>query len=152
MTQCPSDGWTTAVLADPHALVRAGLRMLLEHHGITVVGEASSAREAVRKVLGHKPSLLVADLGLPGGPLLDTLADVSDVSPGTRVVVVALEDPALARDALAGGAHAFLLKDASVEDLLTALAHVERGGGTSAPGSAPASRPWRPRGPACPTG
>ena len=69
MTEARADGeQITIVLADDHAVVRSGLRMLLEaEEDIEVVAEAGDVDAAQRYVLGHKPNVLVLDLNMPGG-------------------------------------------------------------------------------------
>ena len=72
----------TIVLADDHPVVRSGLRMLLENEtDIEVVAEAGDVEAAQRYVLGHKPTVLVLDLNMPGGSSLDAIPDVADASP-----------------------------------------------------------------------
>ena len=78
----------TIVLADDHAVVRSGLRMVLERAGgFEVVSEAGDADSALRTVLGHKPTVLVLDLNMPGElSSLDAIPRVQEVSPDTHVV------------------------------------------------------------------
>ena len=85
MTEARADGERiTIVLADDHAVVRSGLRMLLEaEEDIDVLAEAGSVDAAQRYVLGHKPNVLVLDLNMPGGSSLDAIPDVADASPDT---------------------------------------------------------------------
>jgi two-component system response regulator NreC len=114
----------TIVLADDHAVVRSGLRLLLERTGdLEVVSEAGTADDAVRTVLGHKPAVLVLDLNMPG-PLssLDAIPRVAEASPGTRVVVLTMqEDPEFARRALRAGAAGYVLKEAADAELVEAI-------------------------------
>ena len=95
----------TVVLADDHGVVRSGLRLLLDQAGMLVLAEAADADSALRSVLGHKPSILVLDLNMPGEPTsLDIIPRVGDVSPGTRVVVLTMqEDPVFAARRFARG-------------------------------------------------
>src|SRR5204863_9381448 len=111
----------TIVLADDHAVVRTGLRMVLERAGgFEVVSEAGDADSALRTVLGHKPSVLVLDLNMPGTlTSLDAIPRVKDVSPGTRVVVLTMqEDPEFARRALRAGAAGYVLKESADDELV----------------------------------
>src|SRR6478736_2335366 len=72
----------TVVLADDHAVVRSGLRLLLDQAGLHVLAEAGDAESALRSVLGHKPAVLVLDLNMPGEPTsLEAIPRVADVSP-----------------------------------------------------------------------
>src|SRR4051794_16265570 len=111
-----ADSTITVVLADDHAVVRSGLRLLLERTGdLEVVSEAGTADDALRTVLGHKPTVLVLDLNMPGElSSLDAIPRVADASPGTRVVVLTMqEDPEFARRALRAGAVGYVLKEAA---------------------------------------
>jgi len=118
------------VLADDHAVVRSGLRLLLERTGdLEVVSEAGTADDAVRTVLGHKPAVLVLDLNMPG-PLssLDAIPRVAEASPGTRVVVLTMqEDPEFARRALRAGAAGYVLKEAADAELVEAIRRAAAG-------------------------
>ena len=118
------------VLADDHAVVRAGIRMLLESvPGWEVVGECGDADAAARQVRGHRPNVLVLDLTMPGRPSLDLVPELRRNAPDTRVVILTMEaDPALARKALAAGAAAYVLKEAADTELVEAIRRVAAGG------------------------
>ena len=120
----------TIVLADDHPVVRSGLRMLLENEpDIEVVAEAGDVGAAQRYVLGHKPTVLVLDLNMPGGSSLDAIPDVADASPGTSVVVLTMqEDPAFAREALQAGASGYVLKQSAGTELVQAIRAAATGG------------------------
>ena len=113
----------TVVLADDHAVVRAGLRLLLDaEDGIEVVGEAGDFPGAVSAVEAHRPAILVLDLGMPGGSGLETIATLTDSVPQTCIVVLTMQDdPAFARGALSRGARGYVLKEAADEELLEAI-------------------------------
>jgi two-component system response regulator NreC len=120
----------TLVLADDHAVVRSGLRLLLDQAGgLRVVAEAGDAGTALRKVLGHKPAVLVLDLNMPGEPSsMDAIAQVAEISPGTRVVVLTMQDdPAFARRALRAGAAGYVLKEAADSELVEAVRRAAAG-------------------------
>jgi two-component system response regulator NreC len=118
------------VLADDHAVVRAGIRMLLESvPGWEVVAECGDADTAARQVRGHHPDVLVLDLGMPGRPSLDIVPELRRSAPDTHVVILTMEaDPALARKALATGAAAYVLKEAADTELVEAIRRVAAGG------------------------
>ena len=142
----------TIVLADDHAVVRSGLRMVLERAGgLEVVSEAGDADSALRTVLGHKPAVLVLDLNMPGElSSLDAIPRVQEVSPGTRVVILTMqEDPEFARRALRAGAAAYVLKEAADDELVDAVRRVAGGGTYLNPrlGAALAAAPPEPAGP-----
>jgi len=107
------------VLADDHAIVRRGVRMVLEaHDGFEVVAEAGDVGAALRKVRGYKPDVLVLDVSMPGGPSLAAIPSFLEASPATAIVVLTMEDqPEFARAALRAGALGFVLKEAADSEL-----------------------------------
>ena len=111
------------VLADDHAVVRSGLRMLLEAEpDIAVLAEASDVDSAARYVLGHKPQVLVLDLNMGDESSLPEIPRLVERSPGTAIVVLTMQDdPAFAREALGGGALGYVLKQAADEELIEAV-------------------------------
>jgi two-component system response regulator NreC len=111
------------VLADDHAVVRSGLRMLLEAEpDIAVLAEASDVDSAARYVLGHKPQVLVLDLNMGDHSSLPEIPRIVERSPGTAIVVLTMQDdPAYAREALGGGALGYVLKQAADEELIEAV-------------------------------
>jgi two-component system, NarL family, response regulator NreC len=125
------DAVITIVLADDHAVVRSGLRLLLEaEDDVEVVAEAGDVEAAQRSVLGYKPTVLVLDLNMPGGSSLEAIPRIADVSPETSVVVLTMqEDPAFAREALQAGARGYVLKHAAGAELVQAI-RAAAGGGT----------------------
>jgi two-component system response regulator NreC len=142
----------TIVLADDHAVVRSGLRMVLDREeDFEVVSEAADADSALRTVLGHKPSILVLDLNMPGEPTsLEAIPRVQEVSPGTRVVVLTMqEDPEFARRALRAGAAGYVLKEAADDELVDAVRRVAGGATYLNPrlGAVLAAAPPEPAGP-----
>jgi two-component system response regulator NreC len=145
-------GPITIVLADDHAVVRSGLRMVLDREDdFEVVSEAADADSALRTVLGHKPAILVLDLNMPGEPTsLEAIPRVPQVSPNTRVVVLTMqEDPEFARRALRAGAAGYVLKEAADDELVDAIRRVARGDTYLNPhlGAVLAAAPPEPTGP-----
>jgi two-component system, NarL family, response regulator NreC len=113
----------TIVLADDHAVVREALRSLLESQDdMEVVAEAGDVESSVRYVLGHKPTVLVLDLNMPGGPSIDSVPDILEASPKTAIVVLTMQDdPAFARDAMQKGVLGYILKHAAGSELVHAV-------------------------------
>jgi two-component system, NarL family, response regulator NreC len=111
------------VIADDHAVVRSGLRMLLEaEDGFEVVAEAGDVASAVRYTRAHRPTVLILDLNMPGEPSLPAIGTVQEASPDTRVVVLTMQsDPSFAREALRGGALGYVLKEAADAELVEAV-------------------------------
>lgn len=126
-----SDGPITVVLADDHQIVRDGIRMVLElEPRITVVAEAGTAEDSARYVLGHKPSVLVLDLNMPGEPSLEVIPRVLENSPETKVIVLTMQsEPAFARTALQAGASGYVVKHSAAKELVEAI-DVALGGNT----------------------
>jgi DNA-binding NarL/FixJ family response regulator len=113
----------TIVLADDHALMRSGLRRLLEAEmDFTVVAEAGDADTALQLTRAHGPRVLLLDLSMPGTPSLDAIPGILAALPGVAVVVLTMHDQVeYAREALAAGASAYVLKDAAETQLVEAI-------------------------------
>ncbi len=127
-----ADDEITIVLADDHAVVRSGLRMLLDaEDGLRVVAEAGTVDDAVRLTKAHRPAILVLDLNMPGidsASSLDALPALADGAPATRVVILTMqENPEYARRALQAGAKAYVLKEAADSELVDAVRCAVRG-------------------------
>jgi len=126
----------TVVLADDHAVVRSGLRLVLEAtDDLRVVAEAGTIDDAVRLAKAHRPSVLVLDLNMPDGAgggrvsSLDVLPQLAAEAAATRVVILTMqEDPQFARRALAGGAAAYVLKESADAELVEAVRQAAAGG------------------------
>jgi len=119
----PSANATTIVLADDHAVVRSALRMLLEAEPeFEVVAEAGDATSAIRYVRGHKPTVLILDLNMPGPSSLGSIPAIKEASPRTQIVVLTMQaETAFARQALQAGVAAYVLKEAAEDELVTAV-------------------------------
>jgi two-component system, NarL family, response regulator NreC len=110
-------------LLDDHEVVRRGVAALLEAEpDIEVVAQAGDAETAARYVLGHKPTILVLDLSMPGRPSLELMPQILESSPSTSVIVVTMQnEPAFAREALQAGAVGFVVKQSAAQELVTAV-------------------------------
>src|SRR3990172_5845186 len=120
-----------ALLADDHALVRAGIRALLEAvEGVSVVAEAGTGDEAVRLAIEQRPELVVLDIAMPGMSGLDAAVRIREALPDTRVLILSMHagDDFVQR-ALRAGAAGYLMKDAAAGELELAVKAV-MGGGT----------------------
>jgi two-component system response regulator NreC len=117
------------VLADDHAVVRSGLKLVLENEpAFEVVAEASDVDSARRYVRGHRPAVLVLDLNMPGGSSLEAIPAIRKESPQTQIVVLTMQDePAFARQALSTGALAYVLKEAADDELVEAVRRAAAG-------------------------
>ncbi len=114
---------TTIVLADDHTVMRNALRLLLDaEEDFEVVAEAGDAESAVRFVRGHKPTVLILDLNMPGRSSLDAIPDIQEASPQTEIVVLTMQnEPAFARRALQAGVRGYVLKEAADSELVQAV-------------------------------
>lgn len=117
------------VIADDHAVVRTGLRMVLDSEpGIEVVAEAGDVDAAGRAVRAHHPDVLVLDLNMPGEPSLQAIPRFVREMPETAVVILTMQqDPAFAREALRGGARGYVLKEAADAELVQAVRMAHEG-------------------------
>ena len=111
------------VIADDHAVVRRGLRHVLEAEcGFEIVAEAEDIEGARRYLRGHRPDVLVLDLNLPGGLSLGDIPAIRAECPGTQIVVLTMQnEPAYARQALGAGALGYVLKEAAEAELVEAI-------------------------------
>ena len=116
------------LLADDHGIVRRGLRSLLEDADVSVVGEAADGLEAVRLCETLRPDILIVDIGMPKLNGIDVAARVQKIEHPPSVIILSMHsDESYIIRALASGARAYLLKDATDEDLLPALRAVAAG-------------------------
>jgi two-component system, NarL family, response regulator NreC len=122
-SNAPDEGTITIVLADDHTVVRAALRMLLEAEpDFEVVAEAGDAPNAVRYVRGHKPTVLILDLNMPGPSSIEAIPEINEASPDTRVVVLTMQaETAFVRQALQAGVAGYVLKEAADAELVEAV-------------------------------
>jgi DNA-binding NarL/FixJ family response regulator len=116
-------------LADDHAILRAGLRVLLNlQEDLEVVGEAQSGREVLQVAKATCPDVAVVDITLPEVRGLKVIEQVRQECPDTRVLVFTSQDhPSYIRTALAAGATGYVVKSATETELLTAIRAVYRG-------------------------
>jgi two-component system, NarL family, response regulator NreC len=118
------------ILADDHAAMRQGLRVLLDsENDIRVVAETDTLAAAIERVREDRPDVLVLDLGMPMvGSGIETLSRVSRQARGTNIVVLTRnDDPGFATRALANGALGLVLKELSDSDLPAAVREASRG-------------------------
>ncbi|HYU46127.1 MAG TPA: response regulator transcription factor [Terriglobales bacterium] len=117
------------VIADDHAVLRYGVRRLLEDNSdFAVVGEASDATEALKLVLEEHPDLVLLDIGMPGMSSFEAGRLIEGHCSGTRVVYLTMhEDQDYVAQAFRSGASGYLLKDTPAPRLLHALREIHRG-------------------------
>jgi DNA-binding NarL/FixJ family response regulator len=118
------------VVADDHTLFREGLKKILSlEKDILVVGEAARGDEVIKAVERGKPDVLLLDLRMPKGDVVQTLLDVKERSPATKAMILTAyaEDESI-MNAAKGGARGYLLKGADFATLLQAIKKVNSGG------------------------
>jgi DNA-binding NarL/FixJ family response regulator len=123
------------VLADDHAVVRQGFRLILAAQpDMEVVGEAADGRQAVELADSFKPDVLVMDVAMPGLNGIEATRRVSRLAPRTRILALSMhKDSIYVREILRAGARGYLLKDSIDQDLLAAVRALARGDGYLSP-------------------
>lgn len=126
------------LLADDHAMVRAGLRALLVSlAGVDVIGEASNGRDAARLAREHRPDIAMIDISMPELNGIDCARRIVQDCPATRVLMLSVHaDETYVREAIQAGATGYLLKDSAPGELELALHALIRGEHYICPGVA----------------
>lgn len=117
------------IIADDHCIVAEGLTAILDNEqDIHVEGTASAIGEAVVLVEHLRPQLLLLDVGMPDGDGIDAIASLLAACPGMRIIVLTMyAEAAVVHRAMQAGAHGFLVKSASAEELVEAVRTVAAG-------------------------
>jgi DNA-binding NarL/FixJ family response regulator len=116
------------LLVDDHEIYRAGLRGLLEEQGIDIVGEAANGEGAVKLVEDTHPSVVIMDLNMPGMAGVEATRRIAQIAPLTRVVVLTISDQdADVLNAILAGACGYLMKDASIDELIRGISSASIG-------------------------
>jgi two-component system, NarL family, response regulator NreC len=117
------------LIADDHAILRSGLRMLIDsQHDMTVVGEAQDGNAAIQIARKASPNIVILDVTMPERGGLNAIHEIQKQSPGARVLVLTMhEESAYLRTALAAGATGYVLKKSVDADLLSAIRAVYKG-------------------------
>ena len=117
------------LVADDHAIVRTGIRHVLEGEpGFEVVAEASTGTEAVALALALRPDVAVLDISMPGLTGIQAAAELRRGSPETRVLILSMHDNTeYVLESLRAGVHGYLLKDGAAAELGDAVRAVCRG-------------------------
>jgi len=121
---------TRVLVVDDHAIVRQGIRMLLDTEpSIQVVGEAGDGKEAVQKAVELQPDVVLMDLVMPGGGGLEATAEIKRLLPEAKVIILTgFNEKARAERAVRIGADGYLLKDIGGAELIKAIQAVQQGG------------------------
>jgi two-component system, NarL family, response regulator NreC len=118
------------LIVDDHAVMRSGLRLLLEREDdFEVVAEAGNADEGVRATRLEKPDVVLLDVVMPGRSGLEAAAEILDAAKAARILVLSMQDdPTYVREAFAAGASGYMLKEAADTELVQAIRQVASGG------------------------
>ena len=123
------------ILADDHALVRQGLKALLEREGVSVAGEASNGQEAVQLASAVRPDIAILDIGMPVLNGLDAAREVRKSSERTKPILLTRHDEdQYVTEALRAGVKGYVLKSQVATDLVNAIQQVWSGGIYLSPG------------------
>jgi two-component system nitrate/nitrite response regulator NarL len=138
-------GVATVIVADDHAVVRAGVRHILDGMpDVTIVAEASNAAGAVEIARRHVPDLVMLDVSMPGGSGIGVLGAIREACPNARILMLSVhDDREYLEESIRSGAHGYLLKDTAATDLRSAVAALLDGREYFSPGlgSAPDTPP-----------
>src|SRR6266849_960789 len=119
---------TRVLLADDHALIRQGLKALLEKQGFQVVCEASDGQEALRSVEKTQPDIAIVDISMPVLNGVDTARELRKSAPKTKVILLTQHDEdQYVTEALRAGVNGYVLKSQAADDLVHAIQEVCRG-------------------------
>jgi two-component system response regulator NreC len=119
---------TRIILADDHAVVREGLRILLEREGFEVAADASDGREAIRLCETHHPEVAVLDIAMPLLNGIDAAREITKSDSRTKVVLLTMHtEDHLVLESLRAGATGYVLKSKASSELVQAIRAVCRG-------------------------
>jgi two-component system, NarL family, response regulator NreC len=117
------------LVVDDHAVVRSGLKLLLDsEEDVEVVGDAGTADQAVTRAELLKPDVVVLDVVMPGRSGIDATPEILQRSPDTKVLVLSMQDdPRYVQEAFAAGASGYVLKEAADSEVVQAVHEVAAG-------------------------
>jgi two-component system response regulator NreC len=121
---------TRVLIVDDHAVVRSGLRLVLEaEDGIEPVAEAGTARDAIFEARSVKPDVILLDVVMPDQSGLEIIPTLLKENPDTKVLVLSMQDdPQYVREAFGAGASGYVLKEAADNEVVAAVREVASGG------------------------
>jgi two-component system response regulator NreC len=121
---------TQVLIVDDHAVVRSGLRLLLDAQAdLKVVGEAGDMRSAVFEARALKPDVILMDVVMPGASGIEATTAVLKEAPEAKVLVLSMQDdPRYVREAFSAGARGYVLKEGADAELVDAVREVAAGG------------------------
>jgi two-component system, NarL family, response regulator NreC len=125
-----TSGVIRVLIVDDHAVVRSGLRMLIDaEDDLEVAGEAGSVRDAVFEGRTASPDVILTDVTMPGESGIEGVPKLLKEHPDVKILVLSMQDdPRYVREAFAAGASGYVLKEAAGAELVAAIREVARGG------------------------
>jgi len=117
------------LVADDHAIIREGLKRILEGSDVQVVAEAATGPETLEMARKSRPDIVLLDVSMPGGDGLETAKDLKRLNPKVRVLMLTVHpEDSFAVRCLTQGADGYMTKDAAPEQLIQALRRIQMGG------------------------
>ena len=119
---------TRVIIADDHAIIREGLKSLLEKKGIKVLGIAGNGREAIELAVKLQPDLVLMDISMPDLNGVEATATIKEKVPFTKVIALSMHSTKKHIDNMfASGASAYIIKESAFEELMGAIEEVNKG-------------------------
>ncbi|MCF6245851.1 MAG: response regulator transcription factor [Desulfobacula sp.] len=119
---------TRVIIADDHAIIREGLKSLLEKKGIDVIAIAKNGREAVELAIKHNPDLVLMDIAMPDLNGVEATATIKNRVPNTKIIALSMHSTKKHIDNMfASGASAYIIKESAFDELLDAIEQVNKG-------------------------
>jgi DNA-binding NarL/FixJ family response regulator len=119
---------TRVIIADDHAIIREGLKSLLEKKGVTVLAIAQNGREAIDLAVEHQPDLVLMDIAMPDLNGVDATAAIKKRVPSTKVIALSMHSTKKhIENMFSSGASAYIIKESAFEELMDAIEEVNQG-------------------------
>ncbi|MCX8109935.1 MAG: response regulator transcription factor [Syntrophorhabdaceae bacterium] len=119
----------TVFIADDHAVLREGLKLLIESRGdIVVEGDADNGRDAVRQIKAIKPDIVIMDIAMPELDGIEATRQITEVSPSTRIIILSMHSsPEYIHRSIEAGATGYILKESAAAEIISAITTVVSG-------------------------
>ncbi|MBU1344967.1 MAG: response regulator transcription factor, partial [Proteobacteria bacterium] len=119
---------TRVIIADDHAIIREGLKSLLEKKGVNVIAIAKNGREAIELAITHRPDVVMMDISMPDLNGVEATAAIRHEVPNTKVIALSMHSSKKIIDKMfASGASGYILKESAFEELYDAIQEVNKG-------------------------
>ncbi|MBU2628240.1 MAG: response regulator transcription factor, partial [Proteobacteria bacterium] len=116
------------IIADDHAIIREGLKSLLEKKGVNVIAIAKNGREAIELAITHRPDVVMMDISMPDLNGVEATAAIRHEVPNTKVIALSMHSSKKIIDKMfASGASGYILKESAFEELYDAIQEVNKG-------------------------